>query len=80
MELAKAMVLATAFLFWSANQLWPKLPQASLFNDVAIGLFVLDAFLAIAGRPPAARVSFFPESSRGAGRCGGGCGCARCNG
>ena len=81
MELAKASVLAAAFLFWAANQLWPNLPQAPLFNDVAIGLFVLDAFLAIAGWPPAAKASFFPQSGgRRAGRCDGGCSCANCNG
>jgi hypothetical protein len=52
MALAKASVLAAAFLFWAANQLWPGLPQAQLFNDVAIGLFVLDVFLTMAGWPP----------------------------
>ena len=52
-ELAKAVLLATAFLFWAANQLWSKLPQATLFNDIAIGLFVFDVFLVIAGWPPA---------------------------
>ena len=38
-ELFKAILLAIAFLFWSANQLWPNLPQATLFNDIAIALF-----------------------------------------
>jgi hypothetical protein len=79
MELAKAVLLAAAFLFWAANQFWPNLPQASLFNDVAIGLFVLDVFLAIAGRGPAAKASSFAEcGGRPAGRCDGGCGCAHC--
>jgi hypothetical protein len=50
-ELAKTTLLAAAFLFWAANQLWPTLPQASLFNDIAIGLFVLDVFFVIAGWP-----------------------------
>src|SRR5437764_13193861 len=32
MEIVKAILLALAFLFWSANQLWPDLKQATLFN------------------------------------------------
>ena len=43
-ELGKAVLLALAFLFWAANQLWPELSAATLFNDVAIALFVLDVF------------------------------------
>ena len=50
-ELVKAMLLACAFLFWSGNQLWPTLRQATLFNDIAIALFVFDVFLAMVGRP-----------------------------
>jgi hypothetical protein len=50
-ELVKAILLACAFLFWAANQFWPTLPHATLFNDIAIGLFVFDVFLAIIGRP-----------------------------
>ncbi len=60
-EFAKAVLLAVAFLFWAANQLWPNLPQATLFNDIAIALFVLDVFLVIAGWPPAAADSSFAE-------------------
>jgi hypothetical protein len=79
MEWAKAALLAAAFLFWAANQLWPNLPQASLFNDVAIGLFVLDVFLVIASRSPASKASSFAESAeRPACRCDGSCGCAHC--
>jgi hypothetical protein len=52
-ELVKAILLACAFLFWSANQLWPTLRQATLFNDIAIALFVFDVFLAMVGRPGA---------------------------
>jgi ABC-type Fe3+-siderophore transport system permease subunit len=51
-DLAKAILLAIAFLSWAANQLWPELPQAGLFNDAAIALFVLDVFLAMISRPP----------------------------
>jgi hypothetical protein len=54
-ELLKAGLLAAAFFFWAANQFWPGLPQAGLFNDIAIALFVLDVFLVIAGWPPAAK-------------------------
>jgi hypothetical protein len=57
-DLAKAILLAIAFLFWAANQLWPGLPQAGLFNDAAIALFVLDVFLAM-------------KSSGSSGSCGG---------
>jgi len=45
-ELIKAILLACAFLFWAANQLWPASHQATLFNDIAIALFVFDVFLA----------------------------------
>lgn len=61
-ELVKAVLLAIAFLFWAANQLWPNLPQATLFNDLAIGLFVLDVFLVIVGWPAAAPNSSFAAS------------------
>jgi hypothetical protein len=44
-EALRALLLAAAFLFWAANQLWPDLPQATLFNDVAVILFVLDVLL-----------------------------------
>jgi len=61
MELAKAILLAAAFLFWAANEFWPNLPEAPLFNDIAIGLFVLDVFLVIKGWPPASKDVFFSE-------------------
>ena len=51
MEFVKAIMLAIAFLFWAANQLWPDLRQATLFNDIAIALFVLDVFLVMVGWP-----------------------------
>ena len=50
-ESVKAILLAVAFLFWAANQLWPDLRQATLFNDIAIALFVLDVFLVLIGWP-----------------------------
>jgi hypothetical protein len=51
LELVKAILLASAFLFWAANQLWPDLRQATLFNDIAIAFFVLDVFLMMIGWP-----------------------------
>ena len=50
-ELLKAILLAVAFLLWAANQFWPGAAGATLFNDLAIGLFVLDVFLVIIGWP-----------------------------
>jgi hypothetical protein len=50
-ELVKAILLACAFLFWAANQFWPEFRLATLFNDIAIGLFVFDVFLAMISRP-----------------------------
>ena len=77
-ELAKAILLAAAFLFWAANQFWPNLPEAPLFNDIAIGLFVLDVFLVIAGWPPGANGSFPDDCCRStAHRCS--CGCSCCD-
>lgn len=52
-EFVKASLLAAAFLFWAANQFWPNAPEATLFNDVAIALFVLDLFLMMRSRPEA---------------------------
>jgi len=60
-ELVKAVLLAIAFLFWAANQMWPRLRQATLFNDVAIGLFVLDVFLVMIGWPAASPDESFAE-------------------
>ena len=62
MEFAKAVMLAVAFLFWAANQLWPNLRQATLFNDIAIALFVLDVFLVMAGWPPTSPDESFAET------------------
>lgn len=62
MEVAKAIMLALAFLFWSANQFWPALPAATLFNDIAIALFVLDVFLVIVGWPATSPDESFAET------------------
>jgi len=61
-EFVKAIMLAIAFLFWAANQLWPDLPQATLFNDLAIALFVLDVFLVIIGWPTTSPDESFAET------------------
>jgi hypothetical protein len=62
LEFLKAIMLAVAFLFWAANQLWPDLRQATLFNDIAIGLFVLDVFLVIIGWPATSPDESFAET------------------
>ena len=55
-------MLAVAFLFWAANQLWSDLPQATLFNDIAIALFVLDVFLVITDWPTTSPNESFAET------------------
>lgn len=62
LEVVKAVMLAVAFLFWAANQLWPDLSQATLFNDVAIALFVLDVFLVMVGWPATSPDESFAET------------------
>jgi len=62
LEFLKAILLAAAFLFWAANQLWPNAPLATLFNDIAIALFVLDVFLVMIGWPAAAPDESFAET------------------
>jgi hypothetical protein len=62
LEVVKAVLLAIAFLFWAANQFWPDLPQATLFNDIAIGLFVLDVFLVMIGWPATSPDESFAET------------------
>jgi hypothetical protein len=64
-EFLKAIMLAVAFLFWAANQFWPNSPQATLFNDIAIALFVLDVFLVIVGWPRSSGEASFAESRPG---------------
>jgi len=68
-ESVKAILLAAAFLFWAANQFWPNLAHATIFNDIAIALFVVDVFLVMVGWPAAS-----PDESFGGGSsCN--CGC-----
>jgi len=61
-EVVKAILLAVAFLFWAANQLWPDLRQATLFNDIAIAFFVFDVFLVIVGWPATSPDEAFAET------------------
>lgn len=61
-EIFKAILLAIAFFFWAANQLWPTLPQTTLLNDIAIALFVLDVFLVMIGWPATSPDESFAES------------------
>jgi multisubunit Na+/H+ antiporter MnhG subunit len=61
-ELLKAIMLAVAFLFWAANQLWPESPRTILYNDIAIALFVLDVFLVIIGWPATSPDESFAET------------------
>jgi hypothetical protein len=81
MEMLKAALLAAAFLLWAANQMWPELRAATLFNDGAIALFVLDVFLVIVGWPASSPDGSFAETGRDAGRSRSGargCGLAGC--
>jgi len=63
-DLAKAVLLALAFLFWAANQFWPESPHATLLNDIAIALFVFDVFLVIIGWPASSPDEAFAETDR----------------
>src|SRR6185436_12057877 len=60
-QLLQACLLSTGFLLWAATQLWPDYPHALVLNDVAIGLFVTDLFLGIAGERRAAFTFFLRE-------------------
>jgi hypothetical protein len=53
-ELGRTLLLAAAFLCWSANQFWPAISRATLLNDLAVALFVIDVWWTIASRQPAA--------------------------
>ena len=61
-EWVKAILLAVAFLFWAANQVWPNQHQATIFNDIAIALFVLDVFLVMIGWPAESPDESFGET------------------
>jgi|SRR5579863_1548458 len=48
-EWLKAALLAAAFFFWAANQCLRDVHAATICNDIAIALFVLDLVVVIAG-------------------------------
>jgi hypothetical protein len=50
-EVTKAGIAAAAFFAWAANQYWPDHPKATLMNDVAVALFVVDVVLGVLGWP-----------------------------
>jgi hypothetical protein len=50
-QVLQAAMLSTGFLLWAATQLWPDAPRALVWNDVAIGLFVVDLYLSVARAP-----------------------------
>ncbi len=58
----KAVLLAAAFLFWAANQFWPEAARATLYNDLAVALFVLDVFFVMVGWPSSSPDESFAES------------------
>jgi hypothetical protein len=64
-ELVKAILLAAAFAVWAANsnQLWPNSALATLWNDIAIALFVFDVFLVIVGWPATSPDESFAETT-----------------
>lgn len=64
-EMFKAVLLAIAFLFWAANQFWPEAARATLYNDLAIALFVLDVFFVIVGWPSGSPDESFAETYTG---------------
>src|SRR5581483_6993677 len=43
-QLVRALILALAFVCWAENQFLGDGRLSTLFNDLAIGLFVLDVF------------------------------------
>jgi hypothetical protein len=61
-EWVKAVMLALAFLFWAANQVWPDARRAVILNDLAIALFVFDVFLVMVGWPPSSPDESFGET------------------
>jgi hypothetical protein len=63
-ELFKTVLVAVAFLFWSANLICSDPFGAMVLGDAAIALFVLDVFLVIVGWPQTPPDEGFAETSR----------------
>jgi hypothetical protein len=49
----RAKVVVAAFVAWAINQYWPEHLTATLWNDIAIALFVIDVFLSLTKAPGA---------------------------
>jgi hypothetical protein len=47
----RAAIVVAAFVAWAVNQYWPEHALATLWNDIAIALFVVDIFLSVASAP-----------------------------
>ncbi len=64
----RAGIIVAAFVAWAANQYWPDAPTATLWNDVAVALFVLDVFIAVAStaKAPVTGLAGQPSPSDGA--------------
>lgn len=73
----KAILLSTAFLLWAANQCLSNLRLATVCNDIAIALFVLDLVFIIASRPSEGEHGSNELSSTNT-RCCDGLGCKLC--
>ena len=56
-----------AFLLGRPTSSWPDAARATLYNDLAIGLFVLDVFLVMVGWPASSPDESFAESYKAAG-------------
>lgn len=59
---SKPSLLAAAFLLWAASQFWPEAARATLYNDLAVALFVVDVFFVIVGWPSSSPDESFAES------------------
>jgi hypothetical protein len=63
-EWCKALLGALAFLFWAANLSCHNAAIATIFNDVAIALFVLDASLVLVKWPPTSVARALPSAGQ----------------
>ncbi|HSY22057.1 MAG TPA: hypothetical protein VK841_08090 [Polyangiaceae bacterium] len=62
----RAGIVVVAFVAWAANQYFPNDGLATLWNDIAIALFVIDIFLSIAKAPSSGVTWPAPEASSNA--------------
>jgi hypothetical protein len=66
----RAGIIVAAFVAWAANQYWPDAGTATLWNDVAVALFVLDIFISIASSGKAPETGLAGKASRSDGPAG----------